>query len=479
MPESVDVLIVGAGLSGVGAAAQLTRERPGSTYVVLEARAAIGGTWDLFRYPGIRSDSDMYTMGYHFKPWLGEESLASGPDILDYVRETAREYDVEGHLRLGHRVTRAEWSSADARWTVEAEHAGKPVAFTARFLWCCSGYYDYDRGHRPDFPGEERFGGTFVHPQQWPADLDHAGRRVVVIGSGATAVTLVPELAKSAASVTMLQRSPSYVVSLPGRDPVALTLRRRLPEKAAHRAIRWKNILIASLFYRFARRWPGAARGLIRKGTIALLPAGYDVDTHFRPAYDVWDQRVCFVPDADLFRSIGRGGAEVVTDTIETFDQTGIVLTSGRHLDADIVVTATGLELQVFGGVDTFVDGAPVDPTQQMAYRALMLSGMPNFAFTIGYTNASWTLKADLVAEYVCRLLDHLDASGARSVVPVRDPSVGERPLMDFQPGYVLRALDRLPHQGDREPWMLRQNYLRDARTLRRAPLDDTALRFS
>jgi cation diffusion facilitator CzcD-associated flavoprotein CzcO len=472
--QEVDVLIIGAGLSGIGAGAHLARELPRTSYAVLEARAVSGGTWDLFRYPGIRSDSDMYTMGYRFKPWLDEESLGSGERILEYLRDTAREYDVESHIRYDHRVVRASWDSGSARWTVEALHAGRSVTFSAGFLWSCRGYYDYEHGHEPVFAGAEEFRGAVVHPQHWPADLDWSGTNVVVIGSGATAVTLVPAMAADAAHVTMLQRSPSYVMSLAGRDPVALAVRRRLPTRMAHRVVRWKNIVIASAFYRVSRRRPAFVRRMIRRQNVAMLPEGYDVDTHFAPRYDPWDQRVCFTPDAELFRAIRHGDAEVVTATIERFDADGIVLTGGRHLDADVIVTATGLELSPFGGVD----GRKVDPSQELTYRALMLSGVPNFVYTIGYTNASWTLKADLVADFTCRLLAHLAEHGCRSVVPVRDPSVGELPLMDFTSGYVLRALDRLPHQGDREPWRLRQSYRHDRRTLRSGDLEDGVLQF-
>ncbi len=475
----VDVLIIGAGLSGIGAAAHLTRELPHTSYLVLEARAVSGGTWDLFRYPGVRSDSDMYTMGYRFKPWLDEESLAPGERILDYVRQTATEYDVDRHVRYGHRVVRASWSSADARWTVEAEHDGVSVTFTAGFLWSCRGYYDYERGHEPKFAGAPDFTGRIVHPQHWPADLEWAGKRVVVIGSGATAVTLVPTLAQDAAHVTMLQRSPSYVMSLAERDPVALRLRRWLPARTAHRVIRWKNIVTTAAFYRLSRHRPALVRRLIRRQNVAQLPEGYDVDTHFTPVYDPWDQRMCFVPNGDLFRALRRGRAEVVTATIDRFDQTGVVLTGGRHLDADVIVTATGLRLSPFGGIELVVDEVPVEPSAEMSYKALMLTGVPNFVFTVGYTNASWTLKVDLVAEFCCRLLAFMSEQRYRRVVPVRDPSVQPVPFMDFTSGYVLRALDQLPRQGDREPWRLRQSYLRDRRTIRHGSLEDGVLAFS
>jgi monooxygenase len=482
----VDVLIIGAGLSGIGAAAHLTRELPDTSYVVLEARDVSGGTWDLFRYPGVRSDSDMFTMGYRFRPWRHEEALGSGERILEYIRDTAREYDVERHIRYSHRVVRASWDSATALWTVEAttgdatgDRTGDgTVTFTAGFVWACRGYYDYERGHEPEFPGAKEFRGPIVHPQHWPDDLDYAGKDVVVIGSGATAVTLVPAMAGHAAHVTMLQRSPTYVLSLPRRDPFAVRARRWLPAGLAHRAARWKSILVTSSFYRLARRRPDTVKRLVRRQNVALLPEGYDVDTHFTPTYQPWDQRMCFVPDGDLFKAVRRGDAEVVTSTIERFDADGVVLTGGRRLHADVIVTATGLTLSPFGGIELEVDGEKIDPSTLMTYRALMLGGVPNFVFTIGYTNASWTLKVDLVAEFTCRLLRFMSRHGHRSVVPRSDPSVGPAPLMDFTSGYVLRALDQLPHQGDRDPWRLRQSYLRDRRTLRRAPLEDGVLEF-
>jgi monooxygenase len=352
------------------------------------------------------------------------------------------------------------------------------VTFTAGFVWSCRGYYDYEHGHEPEFAGAADFAGPIVHPQHWPDELEWAGKRVVVIGSGATAVTLVPTLARDAAHVTMLQRSPSYVMSLARRDPIALRIRRWLPAGAAHRLVRWKNIATTAAFYRLSRARPALVRRLIRKQNLAQLPEGYDVDTHFAPAYDPWDQRVCFVPDGDLFKAVRRGTAEVVTSTIERFDETGVVLTGGRHLDADLIITATGLRLSPFGGITLVVDGTTVDPAEEMTYRALMLTGVPNFVFTVGYTNASWTLKVDLVAEFCCRLLAHLSEHGYRSVVPVRDPSVPALAFMDFTSGYVLRALDQLPRQGDREPWRLRQSYLHDRRTIRNASLDDGVLAF-
>lgn len=475
--DHVDVLIIGAGLSGVGAAAQLIREHPERSCAILEMREVSGGTWDLFRYPGIRSDSDMYTLGYRFRPWLGERALADGPAILRYVRETAREHGIDQLIRFGHKVRRASWDSATARWTVEVERGGEIVQLTCSFLWACSGYYDYDRGFTPDFPGVERFRGQIVHPQQWPEDLAYAGKSVVVIGSGATAVTLVPAMAGTAGHVTLLQRSPTYILSLPSRDPVASFLRRVLSQQVAYRLTRWKNILQATALYEMSRRRPKLVRRAIRSMTLKEVP-DIDVDTHFKPTYDPWDQRLCLVPDGDLFRSLRRGTASIVTDTIETFTERGILLSSGEELEADVIVTATGLNLLMFGGMEFEVDGVPVKLPETMAYQALMLSGIPNFAYTIGYTNASWTLKADLVAEYVCRLLGHLDANGFRQVVPERDADVPEEPFMDFAAGYVLRSLDDLPKQGAVEPWRLRQNYLRDLRTIRRAKIDDGVLVF-
>jgi monooxygenase len=477
--EHVDVVIVGAGLSGIGAAAQLTRSGRGGSYVVLESRAASGGTWDLFRYPGVRSDSDMYTLGYRFRPWTGEKALADGASILAYVRETAREYGVDAHVRYEHRVTAASWDSDAARWTLTVQTPDGPRPMSCRFLWSCAGYYDYDAGHRPRLPGEEAYRGTWVHPQQWPEDLDVSGQRVVVVGSGATAVTLVPALVdEGAAHVTMLQRSPTYVLPVPAVDGLSARLRRRLPAGAAYRAVRWKNVLVQSVLYRVSRRAPGLARRLLRAANVRHLPEGYDVDTHFRPRYDVWDQRLCLVPDGDLFAAIGRGRAEVVTDTIDTMTADGVRVASGRELAADVVVTATGLRVLPFGGVAMTVDGEEVRLPERMAYRALMLSGVPNFAYTVGYTNASWTLKADLVAEYVCRLLDHLDEHGQRWVVPVADPDVEPRPFLDFNAGYVQRALPMLPVQGHREPWKLRQSYWHDVRAIRRGRIDDGVLRF-
>jgi monooxygenase len=480
--EHFDVLIVGAGLSGVGAAHHLQQRCPGKTYAILEAREDIGGTWDLFRYPGIRSDSDMHTLGYRFRPWTEAKSIADGPSILRYVRDTAREGGIDRQIRLRHRVVNAEWSSADARWTVEAERGdtGETVTMTCGFLFMNSGYYRYDEGYTPEFPGLDSFAGEVVHPQHWPEDLDYAGRRVVVIGSGATAMTLVPALARDAAHVTMLQRSPTYVVSMPGEDGIANCLRRYLPDRIVYPIVRWKNVALQGISYRLSRRRPVLMKKLLRRGVMKALPPGYDVDTHFNPRYNPWDQRLCLVPDADLFKALHDGSAEIVTDRVETFTEGGIKLESGAELEADVVITATGLNLLFLGGMRVSIDDEEPDMARALTYKGMMLSDLPNFAYTLGYTNASWTLKADLTSEYVCRLLNHMDAGGYRICTPqVSDPSITEQPLLDFSSGYVLRSIDHLPKQGSKEPWKLRQNYPLDLRTLRHGPVADGAMRFS
>jgi cation diffusion facilitator CzcD-associated flavoprotein CzcO len=478
--EHFDVLIVGAGLSGIGAAHHLQDRCPSRTYAIFEARGDLGGTWDLFRYPGIRSDSDMHTLGYRFRPWTAAKSIADGESILEYVRDTAREAGIEAKIRFHHRVVAAEWSSEDGRWTVEAEREdGETVTVSCGFLFVNSGYYRYDRGYTPEFPGIESFGGTVIHPQHWPEDVDYAGKRVVVIGSGATAMTLVPALAEKAAHVTMLQRSPTYVVSMPGEDPIARRLRRILPDRAVYPLVRWKNVLLQLFAYRLSRRRPELMKRMIRRGVVNSLPAGYDIDRHFKPRYDPWDQRLCLVPDSDLFEAIHSGSAEVVTDRIETFTESGITLESGAELEADVVITATGLNLLFLGGMRVTVDGEGADLTQAFTYKGMMLNGVPNFAFTIGYTNASWTLKADLTAEFVCRVLNHMEAGGHEVCLPeLDDPSITEEPLLDFTAGYVLRSLADLPKQGSKEPWKLKQNYPLDLRMLRYGPIEDGTLRF-
>jgi monooxygenase len=480
--EHLDVLIVGAGLSGVGAACHLRAECPGKTFAVLEAREASGGTWDLFRYPGIRSDSDMFTLGYRFRPWDAAKAIADGPAILSYVRDTASEHGVDDHIRFNHRVVRASWSSPEARWTVEVERTdtGETVELTCNFIQMCTGYYRYDEGYTPQFEGTERFRGELIHPQHWPEDLDYAGKRVVVIGSGATAVTLVPAMASDAAKVTMLQRSPSYVVSLPGIDPLARLARRLLPNRLAYPLVRWKNVLLTTAVFQLSRRRPKLVKALIRKGLERRLPPGYDIDTHFKPSYNPWDQRMCLVPDGDLFEAIGAGRAEIVTDKIETFTEDGLALESGAELEADVIVTATGLNLLAIGGIELVVDGEPVELPEKMTYKGMMLEGVPNMVITVGYTNASWTLKCDLTCEFVCKLLNHMDARGYDSCVPRnRDPSVTEEPFIDFSSGYVLRSIDKFPRQGSKPPWRLHQNYARDVVALRRGRLEDGAMEFA
>jgi cation diffusion facilitator CzcD-associated flavoprotein CzcO len=473
--EYTDVVIVGAGLSGVGAACQLKRECPDKSVVVLEGRPAIGGTWDLFRYPGIRSDSDMFTLGYRFRPWTDPKAIADGSSILRYINDTAQEFDVHRLIRVNHRVLNANWDSDEARWTVEVHRTDtdERVTISCSFLYVCSGYYRYDEGFSPKFPGAQHFQGPVVHPQHWPEDLDYRDKRVVVIGSGATAVTLVPTLACSAAHVTMLQRSPSYIAARPASDAIADRLRARLPQKLAYAIVRWKNALQGITIYSLSRRRPELMKSMLRKAAIKQLPDGYDVDTHFAPAYNPWDQRMCLVPDGDLFTAIRNGRASVVTDHIDMFTETGIRLRSGTELQADIVVSATGLNLLAVGGMRLAVDGARVDLSDTMSYKGMMLSGVPNFAWTIGYTNASWTLKADLVAEYVCRLLKHMDEHGYAAVTPDAGGATGANPFLGLASGYVKRSVADLPKQGDAAPWRLHQNYVRDVRLLRRGPIDD------
>jgi monooxygenase len=480
--EHLDVLIVGAGLSGIGAGYHLQSECPRKSYAILEARERSGGTWDLFRYPGIRSDSDMYTLGYSFRPWEDAKSIADGPSILRYVRQTAGDHGIDRKIRFGHRVVRAEWSSADARWTVEAEREDtrETVRLTCGFLFMCSGYYRYDEGYTPDFQGTERFAGRIVHPQKWTEDIDYEGKHVVVIGSGATAVTLIPALAERAAHVTMLQRSPSYVVSLPGEDPAAKLLRRLLGAKAAYSIVRWKNVLVTMLVFQLSRRRPGFVRKLVRRGVERRLPAGYDIDTHFKPSYDPWDQRMCLVPNGDLFEAISAERASVVTDQIDTFTERGIRLRSGAELDADLIVTATGLNLLALGGMQLAVDGSEVDVSETMSYKGMMLSGVPNLAIAFGYTNASWTLKADLTCAYVCRLLNHMDQHRYVQCTPSNDdPSIEEQPFIDFSSSYVQRSIEQFPKQGSKAPWRLYQNYALDILALKFGAVEDGAMRFA
>ena len=479
----VDVLIVGAGLSGIGAAAHLTMQCPGKTYAIVEQRADMGGTWDLFRYPGIRSDSDMHTLGYRFKPWLHEKTIADGPAIWDYVRETAAEYKITPHIHFGHKVLDAAWSSADASWTVTArrEDGGVEVQFRANFLFMCSGYYDYDQGYTPDFPGVADFKGEIIHPQKWPKDFDHAGRKIVVIGSGATAVTIVPVMAQTAAKVTMLQRSPTYMVSQPAIDWFSKFARKILPAKSAYAITRFRNINMQRFAYWYARKSPAKMGTKLIDMARKLLPADYDVDTHLTPKYGPWEQRLCLVPDADMFIALSNNSAEIVTDHIDHFDASGIMLKSGQHLDADVIVTATGLNLVTMGKTKLSVDGAPVKMSDHVNYKGVMFNDIPNMASVFGYVNASWTLKTDIVADYVCRLLQAMDAKGAKIANPHLDiPDMVRLPFVeDFSSGYFARSFDQLPKNGDRHPWRVLQNYAAEKKILTREPVDDGVMIFS
>ncbi len=481
--EHLDVLIVGAGLSGIGAACRLRDECPQKTFAVLESRESMGGTWDLFRYPGIRSDSDMFTLGYAFRPWQEAKAIADGPDIRTYIQETAREYGVDSAIRFNRRVAGAEWSTAESLWTVEVEHTdtGERESLTCNFLYACTGYYRYDEGYTPEFEGIESFRGEVIHPQHWPEDLDYSGKRVVVIGSGATAITLLPAMAEGAEHITMLQRSPGYVVAMPATDPLAtLLLKLRLPHRIVWPIMRWKGALFTQASFAVARRWPKVVKWFIRRGLALNLPKDFPTDPHFRPKYDPWDQRICLAPDGDLFKVLRRGEATIVTDRITRFTEGGIALESGEELAADIVITATGLNLELLGGIDVKLDGEPLDIPGSIVYKGAMLSGVPNAAMAVGYTNASWTLKCDLVSEYVARILNHMDENGFRVATPVvPDPSVGTAPLIDLNSGYVQRVLDQVPKQGGRAPWRLYQNYPRDIAMMRHSALDDEGIEFS
>ncbi len=478
--EHFDVVVVGAGISGIGAGCHLQTHCPDRTYVILEGRAHIGGTWDLFRYPGVRSDSDMYTLGYSFKPWTGAKAIADGPSILNYLHETATENRIYAHIRFGHHVSAASWDSNTARWTVEATRNGESIRFTCNFLFMCAGYYDYAEGYTPDFKGTERFKGKIVHPQFWPQDLDYAGKRVIVIGSGATAVTLVPAMAKTASHVIMLQRSPTYVISWPAEDRFANGLRRWLPLRLAYGIARWRNVLLQQWVFKLARTRPDGVKKKLLDLVREHLGPDYDVGTHFTPTYNPWEQRLCLVPDADLFVAIRSGSTSVVTDHIETFTENGILLKSGKTLDADIIVTATGLNLKFVGGLETTVDGRAIDYSKTFGYKGMMYSGVPNLATSFGYTNASWTLKADLICEYVCRLLNHMKATGTAIATPILDdPEVMPEPWIDFSSGYFQRSLHKFPKQGSKLPWKLHQNYARDILLFRYGAVDDGTMVFS
>lgn len=473
-------MIVGAGLSGIGAGAHLKMECPNKTFAILEGRAAMGGTWDLFRYPGVRSDSDMFTLGYRFRPWSDPKAIADGPSILEYIRDTSKEFGLDEKIRYEHRVVKASWSTVEALWTVEAE-VGKErskVQITCNFLYLCTGYYDYDKGYTPDFAGMDEFQGKIVHPQKWTDDIEYKDKRVVVIGSGATAVTLVPSLAEKASHVTMLQRSPTYVVSRPAKDKIANFLRSVLPSGAAYAISRWKNVLLGMFFYALSRKRPAVMKALIAKGVKKNL--GEEALKDFTPTYDPWDQRLCLIPDSDLFNSIKNGRATVVTDHIETFTKTGLQLRSGEHLDADIIVTATGLVMKIMAGLQLSVDGKAVDMSEKFAYKGMMYSDIPNLASALGYTNASWTLKCDLTAQYICRMLNFMDENGYEICTPrFNDPTVEPIPVVDFNSGYILRALETLPKQGSKTPWRLYQNYVKDLRMLRYGNLEDGTMEFA
>jgi monooxygenase len=495
IPEHFDVLIIGAGLSGIDAAHHLQKLCPTKTYAILEQRARIGGTWDLFRYPGIRSDSDMLTMGYSFRPWTHPKAISPGEDIREYITDTAHDEGIDRHIRFQHQIKRASWSSADAKWKMEAvakDSDGREtsVVLTCNFLFCCAGYYSYAAGNMPEFPNAARFKGRIIHPQEWPTEvtadgktqdkLDYAGKKVVVIGSGATAVTLVPAMAKTAGHVTMLQRSPTYVISAPEKDRIANFLRRIMPAMWAYRLSRWKNVSFMTYIYQFSQRFPNVVKRKIIRQASKELGADFDVATHFTPRYKPWEQRMCLIPDADMFAAIKAGRASVVTDHIESFTERGILLKSGKELEADIIVTATGLMMQAFGGMELSVDGQAVDAGNVLAYKGVMMSGVPNFASVFGYINASWTLKADLICNFVCRLLNAMDRKGVRQVTP--RPGGDEQAVApfveNFTPGYIQRALASWPKQGSKKPWRVYQNYLRDTIALKWTRVDDEGLEF-
>lgn len=481
MNEHFDVVIVGAGISGISTAWHLQERCPSKSYVILERRENIGGTWDLFKYPGIRSDSDMFTLGFRFKPWTSARSIADGPSIWNYINEAAVENGIDKHIRTGQKVVAADWSDTDNKWTVTVEADGVQKQVTASFLSVCSGYYNYDQGYTPAFPGAEDFEGQIIHPQHWPEELDYAGKKIVVIGSGATAVTLIPSLINGGAGqVTMLQRSPTYIGSLPLEDPVAKQANKFLPKNMAHFVNRWKAIAYATGQYQLARKFPAVFKKALREMATRRLPSDFDYDKHFSPRYNPWDERVCLAPNGDLFKAIRSGKADVVTDTIDRFTETGIKLASGEELAADIIITATGLNMQLFGGAKALRNGEPIDLTKSMTYKGLMLSGVPNMAITFGYTNASWTLKADLVSEFICRVLNYMDDNGFDRV-EAQHPgaSVGEEPFMDFTPGYFKRAMDTLPKSGSQAPWRLKQNYFIDLRTIRYGKVDEESLLFT
>ncbi len=477
--EHVDMLIVGAGISGIDAAYRLKTLCPGKSWLILEGRSRIGGTWDLFRYPGVRSDSDMYTLGFPFRPWRSDQAIVGGEAIRDYVEDTARAFGIDTRILFDHRVTHASWSPGEACWTLKVETEGGTFRFTASFLYLASGYYDYARGHRPIWPGEADYRGRIVHPQFWPDDLDHQGKSVVVIGSGATAVTLVPDMARTAAHVTMVQRSPTYIVARPSRDAIAYWAQRLLPASAADALVKWKNVLLSILFFSRARKRPDRVKAWIARQAAKELPAGYKLEPDFAPRYAPWDQRLCLVPDGDLFEAIRKGRASIATGEIERFTESGIRLASGEEIAADIIVTATGLAMRLAGGIALEVDGEPVTLAERLVYKGMMIEDVPNLAIAFGYTNASWTLRSDLTARTFCRLVNHMDRKHFAVCTPrLADQSIERQPIIDFSSGYVKRAEAVLPKQGDRPPWRVHQNYIRDLAAMRFRPVADEGLEF-
>lgn len=478
----VDVLIIGAGISGVGAAYHLQKHCSNKSYAIIEARSSVGGTWDLFRYPGIRSDSDMFTFGFHFKPWRSPKAISPGTDIKDYISEAVTENGIDKHILFEHKVVSANWDSTHAKWHTDILNlqTGEHCRYISHFFFSCAGYYNYDKGYTPDFKGVDNFKGEVIHPQHWPQDLDYAGKKVVVIGSGATAITLVPAMAKTAGHITMLQRSPSYVASIPEQDVFANVMRRYLPTKLAYRLTRWKKILLSMFMFNLARQRPEWVKKAIRDGIIDVLGDDYPVDKHFKPRYQPWDQRVCVVPDGDLFNAIKNGSASVVTDHIDSFTATGVKLQSGEELVADIIVTATGLQLEVMGSYQLSVDNKPFHTGDSYCYKGMMLSGLPNFAFSMGYTNASWTLKSDLVGQYVCRLINHMDKHQYQCCLPVLpNEDIEAKPLINFTSGYIVRALSKMPKQGRDKPWKVNQNYILDWLSLHYSSVVDEYIVFS